>query len=137
MTKMELMEMGLKERQAEKLLEWSNAERAVEHQNAQQWKSRCEKAEGELAKSRMEWQMDLALLEAGARSSRAARALVENGRIAWKDGKLEGLAEEILRIKREAPYLFREGENPPPPMKGRTVKAGESKEKWRKEAGLM
>jgi hypothetical protein len=62
--------------------------------------------DAKLQQSSLEMQVENRLLRAGAKSVKAAKALLHMEAISAEDGTLRGIDEEIARIKRECPYLF-------------------------------
>lgn len=76
---------------------------ALQQQNAAQQKA----YEGQLAQLRLDGALDAALTAAGARNSRAAKALLDMGRVRLEaDGTLTGLEEQLKALKKSDGYLF-------------------------------
>lgn len=55
--------------------------------------------------------LDMTLKEAGAKSLKATKAVLNADTIKLNEGKLEGLEEELSRLKGEYEYLFINGES--------------------------
>lgn len=50
--------------------------------------------------------VDIALISAGAKSHVAAKALIDASEISVENGKIQGLDEQVLKLKRDYDYLF-------------------------------
>lgn len=50
--------------------------------------------------------IDMALSKSGAKSEKALRALLDDSKIEFKDGRLTGLDEQLTEVKKEHSYLF-------------------------------
>ena len=109
------------------------AEKAARQADAQEFSI-------QLAQTRRDLMIDMALQQAGARNVKAARALINDGVIKLENGVLAGAQEQIEAAKESCPYLFGKGMangNPPPPKGSKGgVSAIDEQEKWRAEAGL-
>ena len=66
------------------------------------------KAESDAAykKSEIERLLDEGIVSSGAKNKKAVAALLELDKISLKDGKLEGFAEQIEKLKESCEYLF-------------------------------
>jgi hypothetical protein len=92
----------------------------------------------ELCSARKDMMIDLALSQAGAKNIKAAKALINEQAVAFNNGELCGIEQEIDRIGKDCPYLFgaAKGYNPPAPTNGAAAVSVDESEKWREEAGL-
>ncbi len=68
-----------------------------------------EKITKELSDSRLSGAISSALSAAGARSVKAAEALIDRGALALDDDGIHGLSEQVEKIKNKCGYLFYEG----------------------------
>lgn len=50
--------------------------------------------------------VDDALLKSGARNTTAVKALIDMDKVTFKDGKPEGLADQLEALKKDSGYLF-------------------------------
>lgn len=50
--------------------------------------------------------IDLALAKSGAKNAKAVKALLDENKLAFKDGSVEGLDEQLAQIKADNDYLF-------------------------------
>jgi hypothetical protein len=62
--------------------------------------------ENEIIAIKRDYEIEKALSLAGARNSKATRALLDESKITYKDGTIAGLSEEIERIRKSDDYLF-------------------------------
>lgn len=69
-------------------------------------KEESERFQKELNARELNYELDLALRGQGAKNSVAVKALLDLTKIALKDGKLEGLEDQINKVKTENDYLF-------------------------------
>ena len=82
--------------------------------------------------------IELALLGAKAKNTKAARALLDESKISLDGDNLLGMNEQLESLKKEAAYLFGETQpqNPPPPFDGKPAGPADDMAKWLAEAGL-
>lgn len=81
--------------------------------------------------------IDMALLAAKAKNTRAVRALLDEGKISLDGENILGIEDQLASIRKENPFLFGEElKNPPPPVAGDTADPIDDISKWRAEAGL-
>lgn len=79
-----------------------------------------------LARER-DYNLEIALRDAKARNPKALKALIDNEKLVYKDGKFEGLNEQLESIKKSDAYLFDEpttikaGKELTPPKEGDDV----------------
>ena len=92
----------------------------------------------ELSNARKDMMIDLALSQAGAKSIKAAKALINEQAVVFNNGELCGMEQEIERVGKDCPYLFgaARGYNPPAPTNGAAAVSVDESERWREEAGL-
>ncbi len=69
--------------------------------------------------------IDMALSKSGARSTKALKALLDDGKIEYKDGALSGLDEQIESVKKEHGYLFESAKDTSLPLGGGGGDAGD------------
>ncbi len=93
MDKEKLMELGCSESAAQSILQCF-----AEQQNAH---------ENEIKKLRMDAAVDAALAKAGARNSKAVRALINFENVSFgDDGSLVGVSEQLSSLRKSDAYLF-------------------------------
>lgn len=87
-----------------------NAELKKQIEDLQRKNTEQEKAHrAELAQIRLDNAIDAALTAAGAKNTKAARALLDTGKVKMgDDGKLSGLDEQLAAVKKSDAYLFAE-----------------------------
>lgn len=93
----------------------------------------------EMAAVRRDMMVDMALSQSGAKNIKAVRALLNEDAVTLQNGVLAGIEQEIGRITKDCPYLFKSrgtGYNPPAPAAGETAAPQDESERWRAEAGL-
>jgi hypothetical protein len=73
--------------------------------------------EGKLAATHKEYALTDAFKTHKARNPKAVRALLDETKITFKDGKLEGIDGQIEGLKKSDPYLFDIEQQTPPPFK--------------------
>lgn len=66
------------------------------------------KAQKLLEEEKLNNLVNIALLESGARNSRALWGLIEMEKVRLENGRLTGLEEQLVRLKEEEAYLFKE-----------------------------
>lgn len=93
----------------------------------------------EMASVRRDMMVDMALSQSGAKNIKAVRALLNEDAVTLNNGLLAGMEQEISRIAKDCPYLFKSkgyGFNPPAPTAGEAAVTQDESERWRTEAGL-
>ena len=77
---------------------------------ADEYKAKFEQAEKEaadkIAKLEFSHALEGALSGAKARNAKAVRALLDESKLSYKDGALEGLEEQLKGVREQNPYLF-------------------------------
>lgn len=75
----------------------------------QEWQKKAEEAQMALTNTQKNNAIDLALRDAGAKNSKAVKALLDSETITFKDGKISGLDEQIksLREAEDSNFLFK------------------------------
>lgn len=72
-----------------------------------------------------DYNLEIALRDAKARNPKALKALIDNEKLVYKDGKFEGLNEQLEELKKTDAYLFqveqvKAGGEPTPPKSNET-----------------
>lgn len=93
---------------------------------------------GKLQTQTLNSKIDLALLGAKAKNTKAVRALLDAESIKLDGDNVLGLTDQLAKIQTDNPYLFGETTpgNPPAPVAGSPAKPADETAKWRAEAGL-
>lgn len=93
---------------------------------------------GKLQTQTLNSKIDLALLGAKAKNTKAVRALLDAESIKLDGDNVLGLTDQLTKIQTDNPYLFGETTpgNPPAPVAGSPAKPTDETAKWRAEAGL-
>lgn len=93
-----------------------------------------------LAEQTKSSKIEVALLGAKAKNTKAVRALLDESKISLDGENVIGLNEQLEALKKDAAYLFGEDKpgNPPPPVGGEPPKGGANDDmaSWLAEAGL-
>ncbi len=91
-----------------------------------------------LKKMALDNKIEVALMGAKAKSTKAVRALLDEAKISLDGENVLGLNEQMEALKKEAPYLFGEEklQNPPPPVGGGNPDQTDDMSKWLAEAGI-
>lgn len=93
-----------------------------------------------LQKQTLDSKIDLALLGAKAKNTKAVRALLDAEAIKLDGENVLGLTDQLAAIQKDNPFLFGEAQmqNPPPPVAGEPPKSGANDDMttWLAEAGL-
>lgn len=94
--------------------------------------------EASLKKMTLDNKIEVALLGAKAKNTKAVRALLDEAKISLDGENVLGLNEQVEALKKDAPYLFGEEkpQNPPPPVSGGNPDQSDDMAKWLAEAGL-
>jgi predicted RNase H-like nuclease (RuvC/YqgF family) len=84
-----------------------DAQKAIE-----EWQKKAEEAQAALTNTQKNNAIELALRDAGALNAKAARALLDNDVISFKDGKLIGIDEQLTSLKEaeDSKFLFKSAE---------------------------
>lgn len=69
------------------------------------------KYQRELENLRRDSAIDLALTQGRVRNSKAARAMLDLDKVTYKDGKLEGLTDQMTALQKDNPWLFQQGQS--------------------------
>lgn len=97
---------------------------------ADDWKEKAEQAakdaENRIAQLQFDHALDAALSGARAKNAKAVKALIDMDKLAFKDGEIGGLNEQLDKIKEDNDYLF-ESDKQEPKFAGATPGAGTSK----------
>lgn len=85
---------------------------------ADEWKTKAEKAEAdrvaEVSRLKLDYAIENALTGAKAKNTKAVRALLDQGTLKLKDdGTLEGIDDQLKKVKEANPYLFADEKDPP------------------------
>lgn len=62
-----------------------------------------------LSKQALDYAVDIALKDSKARNTKATRALLDESKLSYADGKLTGLEEQLKAVKEANSYLFDDG----------------------------
>lgn len=77
-------------------------------------KAAAEKHQAELNQTKVDYQTDLALTQAGAKNIKAVKALLDGDKIALNEkGQLTGLNEQLEAVKKDNDYLFQADDGKP------------------------
>lgn len=97
---------------------------------ADEWKEKAEQAakdaEDRIVQLQFDHALDAALAGAKAKNAKAVRALLDVGKLAFKDGEIGGLSEQLDKIKADNDYLF-ESDKQDPKFASATPGAGAAK----------
>lgn len=93
---------------------------------------------GKLQAQTLNSKIDIALLGAKAKNTKAVRALLDVENIKLDGDNVLGLTDQLTKVQTENPFLFGKEtpDNPPPPVAGSPAKPQDETSKWRAEAGL-
>ena len=87
-------------------------------------KEEYERGKSEISKEcesyKQEHALSAALSKAGAKSDKAVKALLDMDKVTYKDGKFEGLDEQLEAIKKDSDYLFNKEDDGKPTFTGKT-----------------
>lgn len=89
----------------------------------------------ELEAYKKETALGAALSKAGSKNNKAVKALLDMEKVTFKDGKFEGLDEQLEAIKKDSDYLFNKEDDGKPKFvdkTGGTGGAGITKEDFKK-----
>ena len=87
-------------------------------------KEEYERGKSEISKEFDAYKQEHALSDAlskfGARNLKAVKALIDMEKVTFKDGKFEGLSEQLEAIKKDSDYLFKSEDNGKPKFADKT-----------------
>ena len=76
-------------------------------------KAQKEQYERQLEELKFQFALGEALRRAGARDPRTVIPLLDREKLSWQEGKISGLEEQLMTLRREAAYLFFESRERP------------------------
>ncbi|MBQ7976557.1 MAG: phage scaffolding protein [Clostridia bacterium] len=87
-------------------------------------KEEYERGKSEVSKEfdayKQETALGAALAKAGSKNNKAVKALLDMDKVTFKDGKFEGLDEQLENIKKDSDYLFNKEDDGKPTFAGKT-----------------
>lgn len=88
----------------EKLEKYSDID--IDAEKASEYERGKSEVQADFDKYKNDRAIDDVLLKSGARNSTAVKALLDMDKVSFKDGKPEGLAEQLEALKKDSGYLF-------------------------------